>query len=283
MFSTDLRIAGLSLRLLAYGPFDIARFRYRFAAYEAPSPTKDSTLRVFVEPQGKILIPPDIPYPAVKVYGSSAGFKMMREGLAMWIGRDGQAEAYLRGPEKYPRLPFEEDGGAAETPLRLLISVLLLQSGCGALFHACGHADPRGGILFLGQSGAGKTTLARQLPPDSVLSDDQVALFSGSTPHISPTPFVGVLGRTIAPWKAPLRGIVWLDHQRTGRLEPVPPRERLQALLGCLPLYARDAQIANNALQLTASLLKVPMLRGSFSLSEGALPWVDRAYQSFHA
>lgn len=278
MFSASLNLAGVRLLLRVRGPFDVARFRHRFGPYEAPG-TPDGELLLYVEPQGKLLGPGDVPYPGVKVYRNSTGFKLMREGLALWVGQDGRAEGYVRGPEKYPPLPHGEDGGAAETPLRLLTSLLLLRSGRGALFHACGLAEERGGLLFLGQSGAGKTTLARALPAEGVLSDDQVALVGGATPAVHSTPFVGVLGRTIPPTGAPLRAIVVLDHERRGAVELVAPRERNGALLGCLPLYARDGVLAANALALVASLAAVPVLRGSFSQAEGARPWVERIFE----
>jgi len=277
MFSTTVAIAGLSLALRARGPFDVARFRHRFGPYEvAPTPSPDGSLDLIVQPQGKLLVPADVPYPGVKTYASPRGIKMLREGLALWVDPDGRAEARVTGPEKYPPPPHEEDGGPAETPLRLLASLLLLRSGRGALFHACGHADHRGALLFLGQSGAGKTTLARQLA--NPLSDDQVALLLGPPVVLAPTPFVGVLGRTIAPLRSPLRAIVVLDHERRGLLAPVPPHERPAALLGCLPLYARSPELAGLALSLVLALRPVPLLRGSVDLAEGASPWVDRIF-----
>lgn len=278
MFHTTLGLAGLSLALRVRGPFDVARFRHRFGPYEIDSATADAALDLYVEPQGTLLLPDDVPYPGVKAYPTPEGVKLLREGLSMWVPARGATEAWVRGPEKIPAPPHEEDGGAAETPLRILTSLLLLSSGRGALFHACGHADERGGLLLLGQSGAGKTTLARLLPPASALSDDQVALVRGERPAVASTPFVGVLGRTIPPLRAPLRAIVVLDHERRGLLAPVPARERLGLLLGCLPLYARAPAFAAAALDLVSELGAVPMLRGSIDLDEGAGPWLDRIH-----
>jgi hypothetical protein len=280
VFRTHLTVAGLRLRLRVRGPFDVVRFRHRFGPYESPEPAAlDGELLLHVEPQGKLLVPAGVPYPGVKIYGTPAGYKMLREGLSLWVGADGRAEGFVRGPEHFPPPPHEEDGGAAETPLRLLSSLLLLRSGRGALFHACGYADERGALLFLGQSGAGKTTLARQLPPGGALSDDQVALLGGPPATLCSTPFVGVLGRTIPPLRAPLRAIVLLDQERRGRLLPLPPRERGVALLACLPLYTRDAALASSALALAAGLRGVPAYRGSFSLDEGAMPWIERIHE----
>ncbi|MCU0656043.1 MAG: hypothetical protein MUF64_12520 [Polyangiaceae bacterium] len=283
MFSTTVAVAGLSVRLRVRGPFDVARFRHRFGPYEVPGvPAPDGELLLYVEPQGKILTT-EVPYPGVRCYRTDQGFKMLREGLALWVGVDGRAEAHVRGPEKIPPLSHEEDGGPAETPLRLLVSLLLLRSGRGALFHASGYAEERGGLLFLGLSGAGKTTLALRLPGGGVLSDDQVALLLGPPIALQPTPFVGVLGRTIPPRDAPLRAIVRLDEERQGRITPVPPRERSAVLLACLPLYAQDPLLAARALRLIDALQQAPLLRGSFSAAEGPLPWIDRVFRAASA
>ncbi len=49
-----------------------------------------------------------------------------------------------------------------EYPLDELVLVHRLAQGCGVEVHACGIVDEQGqGHLFLGQSGAGKTTMAR--------------------------------------------------------------------------------------------------------------------------
>ncbi len=65
-----------------------------------------------------------------------------------------------------------------EYPLDELLFQGLLSRGRGAEVHACGVVDPSGrGLLFAGQSGAGKTTIARlwqQVEGAEVLSDDRI-------------------------------------------------------------------------------------------------------------
>lgn len=59
-----------------------------------------------------------------------------------------------------------------EYPLDELLMVHLLAHGRGVEVHGCGVADSDGaGYLFLGQSGAGKTTMARLWKPDQPLPD----------------------------------------------------------------------------------------------------------------
>ena len=67
-----------------------------------------------------------------------------------------------------------------EYPLDELLLQGLLARGRGAEIHACGIADGSGrGLLFVGQSGAGKTTMARLWEGErgiTVLSDDRIIL-----------------------------------------------------------------------------------------------------------
>lgn len=277
-FVARLRVAGVTVGLRVRGPFDQARFLHRFGPYRV-SPDGaplDGSLDLQIDPRARLVDYPDAPYPGVRSYVTDAGVKLLREGLAMWIDADGRAEARALGPEKWPPLPYGEDGGPAETPLRLLVSLRLLASGAGALFHASGRLDARGAVLFVGRSGAGKTTLAMSLPHGEVLSDDQVALRVGERVTLASTPFVGVLGRTVAPCEGPLRAIVVLDHERAGQLRPLAPSARIGALLGCLPLYTRSPRLAQAALGLIARLDRVPVLGGSFDRDEGVGPWLER-------
>ncbi|HEU4404297.1 MAG TPA: hypothetical protein VFS43_03260 [Polyangiaceae bacterium] len=234
------------------------------------------SLRLWVEPLGKQLGPADVPYPGVKAYPSPAGVKLLREGLSMWLGFDGRAEAFARGPQRLPRPPFEEDAGPADTPLRLLASHALLARGAGALVHACGVLYRGRGILIVGPSGAGKTTCARLARPESVLSDDQVALLE--TPAglaLESTPFVGLFGRTIAPTRAPLGGLVVLDRARPERLEPLGGAAALGSLLRCLPLYTRTAATAGAALRLAERVVReAPLVRGAPGLGAPLEAWL---------
>ncbi|HEU4532980.1 MAG TPA: hypothetical protein VFS00_02640, partial [Polyangiaceae bacterium] len=265
MFRTRLRVASLDVDFAARGPFEPARFRHRFGPYERPAepaapdpPTpaepaappgpldprapaepaappdsgaaerRPLSLRLWVEPFGTQLGPADVPYPGVKAYVTPSGVKLLREGLSMWLDFEGTSEAFARGPQRLPPPPHEEDAGPADTPLRILTSHTLLRRGAGALVHASGVVYQGRGILLIGTSGAGKTTCARLARPETVLSDDQVALLARSAGlALESTPFVGLYGRVIAPTRAPLGALVALDRRHPGRLEPL---DRTRAL-----------------------------------------------------
>jgi hypothetical protein len=87
------------------------------------------------------------------------------------------------GTEIEVRLNPRDFGGgravdALEYPLDELIVIHLLAAGRGLEIHGCGVRDADGaGYLFAGQSGAGKTTIARLWTAErgaTVLSDDRV-------------------------------------------------------------------------------------------------------------
>ncbi len=79
-----------------------------------------------------------------------------------------------------PYFPNGQTVYPLEYPLDELLILHLLAKGHGVEMHACGVVDPAGqGYLFAGQSGAGKTTIARlwqKVGGMTVLSDDRIIL-----------------------------------------------------------------------------------------------------------
>jgi hypothetical protein len=63
-------------------------------------------------------------------------------------------------------------------PLNQILMILLLSLGKGVLFHACGVADKDSGYLFLGNSGDGKSTMAKLWFDRSttILNDDRIVV-----------------------------------------------------------------------------------------------------------
>lgn len=64
-------------------------------------------------------------------------------------------------------------------PLEELIYINVLPSYDGVIIHSCGAGDERGGYLFVGVSGAGKSTISKVLMKGTdwkVLSDDRIIL-----------------------------------------------------------------------------------------------------------
>ncbi len=122
-------------------------------------------------------------------------------------------------------------------PLDEILFVRLLSLGRGAHLHACGIVDGKGyGHLFIGQSGAGKSTIARLLaglPASTILSDDRIAVrMKKGEPWIFGTPWHGDVERA-SPDSAPLRTIFFLAKDGINRLVPLPGASVVGRLLAC--------------------------------------------------
>jgi len=128
-----------------------------------------------------------------------------------------------------------------EYPLDEVLMIHRLGRGAGVELHACGVADARGrGLLFLGHSGAGKSTTAqlwKSVPGATVLSDDRVIIRRDfprdlrrdmprelrSEPEglrIHGTPWHGEAGVAAAA-SAPLHRVYFLEHAPKNEFAPI--------------------------------------------------------------
>lgn len=98
------------------------------------------------------------------------------------------------------------------------------------LIHSCGIIRDAAGFLFLGDSDAGKSTVARLSPQDVVLNDEITLIsFDGEGVVLRGTPFGGQFeGRR--PGSAPLRAVLLLSQASRHQLCPVSQMEALKAI-----------------------------------------------------
>jgi hypothetical protein len=114
-----------------------------------------------------------------------------------------------------------------EYPLDELLMIHRLSRGQGAEVHAVGISDELGrGHLFLGHSGAGKSTTARlwlNRPGVKILSDDRIILRASEDGFLMHgTPWHGDAG-IASPDCAPLSAIYLLDHGKSNERLPLSP------------------------------------------------------------
>jgi hypothetical protein len=160
--------------------------------------------------------------------------------------------------------------GVFENFLRVLVAYRLLESG-GALVHSAGVVEKGRAYLFLGPSGAGKTTLARLARSEGrwVLSDDMNALATApGSPgfRIERLPFAGDLGQTAAPGGVhPLGGLFRLEKGARVGVESLSSARALAGLLACCPFVNADPHRRESLERNLEGLLAVvPMGRLTF-------------------
>ena len=96
--------------------------------------------------------------------------------------------------------------------------------------HSCAVRERSGVLLFAGQSGAGKSTMARLWnhfePRRAILSDDRVVLDPRAPGSVraSGTPWHG-MGRFGSPASGALRALFFLEHARLSETVPLHPAE----------------------------------------------------------
>ena len=126
-------------------------------------------------------------------------------------------------------------------PLGELLMVSLLSQGRGVLIHGLGVSDRGEGLLFIGRSGAGKTTLSNLYKPDpgvTILGDERVIVTKAQGQFwLSGTPWPGT-GFTVSADTVPLRRIFFLEHGARNELIP----DQLIKLCGLFPA-ARDLSL----------------------------------------
>ena len=119
-----------------------------------------------------------------------------------------------------------KDVWALEYPAdELLITNYLAQYGLGVEVHGCGLIDPeRGGFLFLGHSGAGKTTTTRlwqSVRNPEILSDDRIILrLHNGELWMYGTPWHGDAG-IASPGRARLSQIFFLEQAPVDQIVPI--------------------------------------------------------------
>jgi hypothetical protein len=133
-----------------------------------------------------------------------------------------------------------------EYPLDELLFMNLLARGKGAEVHACGLRDTTGeGYLFIGQSGAGKSTTARlwlEDPEMKILTDERVMLRrSGEQIIMHGTPWHGDAG-IASPDKAVLNKVFFLRHWHKNELVRLGQTEAAARFFACSfpPFYSSE-------------------------------------------
>lgn len=144
---------------------------------------------------------------------------------------------------------FDSHADPLAYPLDEVIIGNLLGRGRGVEIHGCGVIDAEGrGRLFVGQSGAGKTTTARLWLASGrvdVVSDDRIIVreIDGAW-RMFGTPWHGE-AELSSPRSAPIHGIYLLRQARETKLRDIAPADAAAWLFGCaFPLFYDASAVA---------------------------------------
>jgi hypothetical protein len=202
---------------------------------------------------------------------------------ALWTSEDGGAPGDL-----FP--------GIFENFLRVVVAYRLVEVG-GLVVHCAGVVDGGAAYLFLGRSGAGKTTLSRlsEAAGRTVLSDDLNALLpaaGASRPRVEKLPFTGDVGdrrRGAPPFplaallrleKAVLQENAALQEAPENTLRPLSKAGAAAQLLACAPFVNVDPHRRERVASIAAELAgAAPAGVLAFSLAGGFWSMVAAHYR----
>ncbi len=172
------------------------------------------------------------------VFDSGSSWKLYQEGNTYTF----QLQSRAIGPAPYKIANIDKDFTTGEVlfhrpymtsqkavypleyPLDELLFINHLALGKGVEVHACGMVNSQGdGLLFLGQSRAGKSTTARlwgDEPDVTILSDDRIVLRKiDGILWMYGTPWHGEAGFS-APTGVPLKKVYFLEKGQKNELLP---------------------------------------------------------------
>jgi hypothetical protein len=256
LFDTFLSVGGLTLRVVSDDP----RLASRAGGSLEPFFTAHGPADIHIRAQWT-----DTPFAgAGRVLFDSGGAWRLhqsdREFLFTFRSSIGPQEPYkiarfnqsfTDGDVQLYRPHFEQHPSASAHPLQYpldeLVMIHLLSQGRGVEIHACGLLDATGrAYVFVGQSGAGKSTMARlwaQHPDVSLLSDERVVLRTdGNAVTVYGTPWQGD-AQLASPLNGDLAAVFFLNQGKTHAVLPISGSLAAARLFACsfLPFHNADA------------------------------------------
>jgi hypothetical protein len=241
------RVAGITLHISADLPINQGTFSAQLDIFQAPNPGFDPVYihHHFALPELSVhhLGTPVYKRPPWEIYRHAAGWTYL--GVLPGGREAGMYATVQSNPDHthgrfyHPHARAFHLGGLKSLtllPTDQILLARLLADRQGLILHAAGMAIDGQGLLFVGHSGAGKSTMVTLLGDwGQILCDDRVILRRWPEGfHIHGTWHHGDVP-TVSPDSAPLRAILLLEQAPENRLELLSDRG---ALAGLLPSFA---------------------------------------------
>lgn len=133
--------------------------------------------------------------------------------------------------------------------LRILYSLLLIEKG-GFLLHAASVVKDGQGYIFMGKSGAGKSTVAEFSSTYKILSDEiSLVRKCGHKYLLYSTPFWGEQEIKGDNFFAPIKGIFCLKKGKQIKKSPLAQREALPRLMENILYFAKEPDLTRQVFQ----------------------------------
>jgi hypothetical protein len=172
--------------------------------------------------------------------------------------------SFTVGDVELYRRYFDQHASAAAYPLQYpldeLVMIHLLSQGKGVEIHGCGLLDGAGrAYLFVGQSGAGKSTMARLWTNQadvSLLSDERVVLRTDRDPiAVYGTPWQGD-AQLASPNSGTLAAVFFLNRGATHAVVQTRGSQAAARLFSCAFLPFHNAEAVDRTMAAVAQVTR---------------------------
>jgi hypothetical protein len=173
--------------------------------------------------------------------------------------------------------------GALDSLFKTLVQLVLLHDGTGAMFHGASVVMDGVGYLFVGRSGAGKTTVAdlSETVGAQVLSEE-IACVSGFGEGgglvLESVPLRHRRRRVVLPCRVPLAGVFDLVQAERDAVVPLSRGEALGALMRSVTVGVRHERFLSRAFVMMDDMLdRTPVCALEFRKTAAFWQAIDRA------